>query len=283
MVVSCLLPYTKTATGQIHGRRMNMMLQGNFPPPDTVYTTLDDIPKSWHTPFRKIPEEWHVFYPDRTTKVRRISQPALVYCHCMQRWALVSDTTKKENFGKWGDYYRLSQELSLALSTNQVSQDMEIVAVESDEGKELYSFIENEFDASEYAQNQSISQSERDTTHLELLNLVRNKSPHNGSYVYFFEAKKDYKDNTRNPCISYMRAWMLKNSDGTYSFLKKEFHVYENEMMYISKDIILGILTLNKKVYWIVRDRGYEGEVFMILDVTPSGIKTILSVYGGGC
>ena len=48
-------------------------------------------------------------------------------------------------------------------------------------------------------------------------------------------------------------------------------------------DIILGILTLNKKMYWIVRDRGYEGEVFMILEVAPSGIKTILSLYGGGC
>ena len=76
---------------------------------------------------------------------------------------------------------------------------------------------------------------------------------------------------------------MLKKSDGTFSFLKKEFHVYEHEMMYISKDIILVILTLNEKMYWIVRIRGYEGEVFMILEVAPSGIKTILSVYGGGC
>ena len=143
--------------------------------------------------------------------------------------------------------------------------------------------MESEFDASENAQNNSISQNERDTTHLKLLNLVRNKSPQTGSSVYFFEAKKDYKDNAKNPCISYMRAWILRKSDGTFSFLKKEFHVYENELMYISKDIILGILTLNKKMYWIVRDRGYEGETFMIIKVTTSGIKTILSAYGGGC
>jgi len=45
----------------------------------------------------------------------------------------------------------------------------------------------------------------------------------------------------------------------------------------------LGNVMINRKMFWFMRDLGYESERYFVLEVSPSGIKELISIYGGRC
>jgi hypothetical protein len=250
---------------------------------ESVYTTLGKIPKSWYAPLNAIPEKWNIVQSGGKTGIINITRPALVFSHCFQRWALIGEKSKKENVGKIGDFYRLAPTLFLATTIHQQRSNITIPDKESDEYQEIYNAINSAITTYESAAKHPIPVGERDIVKTELLTIARNETIQNGSFIYYVEAKKDYEKNRSNPCISYFNGWILKNSTNQLSFIRREFNIYRNEMMHLSSDRVFGVLTLDARSYWIIRDRGYEGESWLILDVSPSGTTPTLKVSGGGC
>ncbi|MBN1290893.1 MAG: hypothetical protein JXB48_03560 [Candidatus Latescibacteria bacterium] len=251
--------------------------------PDIVYDKLHEIPKTWHEPLEKIPEGWNILHPDGVTETIHITKLSLAFSYCMLKWALIGEESKKEHVGTMGDFYRLAHDLYLATTAALTGFNMEIPGTQSDEYREIYRIIETSIAISEYTENHPVTDTDRNAVKTELISIVRNKTLQDGGFIYYVEAKKDYKDNRSNPCISYFDGWILKDSNNELSFIRQNFKIYDHEMMYLSPDIPLGILMLDGRSYWIIRNRGYESEEWLILDVSPSGITPILNVYGGGC
>ncbi|MFC1509328.1 hypothetical protein ACFL60_06545 [Candidatus Omnitrophota bacterium] len=251
--------------------------------PDTYYTSLDEIPEAWYKPHTKIPETWHIFRQNGTTGTMTISKPALVYTHCDQRWAFIGDSTKKENVGRAGDFYRLSHELFLVTSQHQHVQIVTTVDKKSDEWKDFQSFFEQLFAEYEDNSNHPRPKEVRNDTDITFFNLVRSTAPQNGTIIYFVEAKKVYSGDMRSQCISYFKGWIVRDKVGHFSSVDNMFKVYQAEMFYVSADIPLGIIHVDGKSYWIMRHQGYESEEYLLFEVSTSDVTKLLSIYGGGC
>ncbi|MFC1692467.1 hypothetical protein ACFL1R_03135 [Candidatus Latescibacterota bacterium] len=252
-------------------------------PPSTVYNRLDDIPKAWYKPLKKIPEKWHFFRRNGTWETMTIFKPALVYTNCDQRWAFVGDLTKKKKVGRAGNFfYRLSNELFLATSQQQHVQTVTTVDKKSDEWMDFNSFFKPLLTAYEDKSNHSWPKEVRTDTDITFFNLIRNAAPQNDTIIYFVEAKNEYSGSMRSQCISYFKGWMLRDKEGHFSCVDNLFKVYQAEMFFVSADIPLGIIHVDGKSYWVVRNIGYESEEYVLFEVSASGVKKLLSVSGGG-
>ena len=197
--------------------------------PDSMYSSLGEIPEKWYKPLSEIPEEWHVLKNDGYAGVVKITRPALVFCHCMQRWALISDATKKTNVGTSGDYYQFSHEIHLAVSKKQITNGAEAVKIDSDEGKRILSFIKPALKTSETNVNISLAQDEREKIELKVTTLLRSRYFDKSTQIYFFEAQKEYPINDRKilnftTSTSLLQGWILQTASGELSFLHKKHY-----------------------------------------------------------
>ncbi|MFC1509125.1 hypothetical protein ACFL60_05505 [Candidatus Omnitrophota bacterium] len=253
--------------------------------PKNMYKSLGDIPESWYKPLADIPTLWHYSDIKGNPEVLNISRLELVSCYCRERWAMVADTTKKTDVRRSGDYYRLSNTVFMVTSSHQFARNSETIQENSDEMYDIRTFLEPLFDKAEDNANHPKDSAVRSSTTMKFMNAVRNSSPHDGRLYYYIEATKKYPGpgNLSTHFLSYMNGWIVRNSEGTFSFLKQEFHVYSNEMYLVSGDLVLGTIIIDDNMYWIIIDRGYEGESYVLLQVSRDGVNRLLSISGGGC
>lgn len=261
------------------------------------YESMEDIPKAWYSPLEKIPEKWHVIYRDGKTGTMNISKPARIHSWCSHnRWALIGETTKKEYTGtRYGYDYRISnaEGLFLVMTSLSTGSGMTVPDKQSDEYSEIYKLIDESISASEHSGNHPVPESERASVKTELTTIVRNETPRDGCIIYYVEARKDYPDESKKPwpegltiykAVSYLKGWVLRDSNQKLSFIQQNFQILNDWIMYTPSDEILGMLALDGHYYWVILDwTSYESERWVIFDVSPSGIKQALEVYGGGC
>ncbi|MBN1627373.1 MAG: hypothetical protein JW944_12700 [Deltaproteobacteria bacterium] len=261
-----------------------------------VYETMEDIPKSWYSPLENIPKKWNIIYQDNQTGTIEMSKQALVSSWCSQRWVLVGVATRKVHRGNKGDIYDISNSEGLFLATtgNQTESGMKVPDKQSNEYSEIYKLVDASINASEGIGNHPVQESERGAAQTELTTIVRNETHQEGCAIYYVEARKEYPDESSKPwpegltvftAVSYLNGWILRDGNNKLSFIKQDFEIYHRTwLMYTPPDDPLGILTLNGRSYWIIRDwTSYESERWVIFDVSPSDVKQALEVYGGGC
>lgn len=262
-----------------------------------VYERIEDVPKSWYSPLEKISEKWNIIYQDGKTGTMEISKPARVHSWCSHnRWALIGEATKKEYTGsRYGYDYRISNAEGLFLATTSLptGSGMKVPNKQSDEYSEIYELVDAGINASEGIGNHPVPEGERGAARTELTTIVRNETPQDGCVIYYVEARREYPDNSKKPwpegltifkAVSYLKVWVLKDSNKRLSFMQQDFQILNDWIIYTPSDEVLGILSLAKRSYWIIRDwTSYESESWLIFDVSPSGVKQVLSVSGGGC
>jgi len=254
--------------------------------PDSMYSSLGEIPEKWYKPFKEIPEEWHILKNDGYTGVVKVTRPALVFCHCFQRWALISDATKKTNVGTSGDFYQLSHKIHLAVSKKQITNGAKAIKIDSDKGKRILSLIKPAFKTSETGLYIPLAQDKREKIELKVTTLLQSRYVDKSTQIYFFEVQKEYPINDRKTLnfttsTSLLQGWILQTATGDLSFLHKR-HYYLSYPANGQKHP-LGNIMIDGKMFWFIRNLGYESESYLVLEVSPSGIKELMSIYGGGC
>ena len=250
-------------------------------PIDSTITSLTDIPKSWYTPLPEIPLEWYIRKLNGDSTVVRISKPVCVKTHCVKKWGLLSDYSLKiTDFPQ----HLLNIE-GIALSTNILTQRPFAIKEESNEWKELFRFVALLFHREEQEAGHPLPKIERAKADPTLTKLFRNESAHGGAFIYYFEAKKHYASiNERSlHSTSFLKGWILRDSTGKITLLMKGFKFTPFRTMYIRRGNPLGIIVINGKMFWILQHRGYEGEMYLVFEVSGSRIKQIIEVHGGGC
>ncbi|MCI0336202.1 MAG: hypothetical protein L0226_01380 [Acidobacteria bacterium] len=123
---------------------------------------------------------------------------------------------------------------------------------------------------------------------LALSKLYRNKLAIAGQYIYFLEARKEYKKpgSSYDPScnnISFFKGWILQNKRGDLKLIDKQFIFTDCDMKVAEVTKLLGILPIRDRIYIIIEDHGYEDESYSILELNGTRIKRAIKIYGGAC
>jgi hypothetical protein len=81
-----------------------------------------------------------------------------------------------------------------------------------------------------------------------------------------------------------MTGWIAADRTGTLAVTERNFK-FEIPLgdTRINRITPLGTVTIGGKMLWVVQNQYYEGESYAVIEVTPSGIRTLINTYGGGC
>jgi len=110
-----------------------------------------------------------------------------------------------------------------------------------------------------------------------------------GRTVAYFEVERDYAKTGQLPARSefsrsFMTGWIAMDRTGAPAFIEKNFrNKSDTDDMIIGRLNPLGTAVIGGKNLWIVQFRGYEGESYSVLHMTPGEIKKLIVTHGGGC
>jgi hypothetical protein len=45
----------------------------------------------------------------------------------------------------------------------------------------------------------------------------------------------------------------------------------------------LAAVHVQGQLFWILQERGYEDETYVVVDIRPAGVRHVIDVNGGGC
>jgi hypothetical protein len=132
------------------------------------------------------------------------------------------------------------------------------------------------------------SEAYRKTARISPSRLYRSRQAFNGQVYYYFEAKKEYKKTMTSKdqsCsnISFFKGWILQNPRGEMVLANPKLNITDCDMKGVEVTRLLGSLAIMNQVYAITEDHGYEDESYSIFEISRSGIKQLMRIYGGSC
>jgi hypothetical protein len=261
--------------------------------------SLNDIPNSWLGKKRSIPQTWYLLPSKGSVSEIKVSRPIAYSTHCVGNWGLLTDYPPK--------HYRYSPypKIGMALSSKNIAIPMTELRPTSSEKKELLSFVTGEFiqlekeAISKRAQEEGILENrlryeghpvfetERNKTEIILGTVYRTYLAKNGQYIYYLEAKREYKkpetfDDRECSGITFFKGF-LKKENGNFSFLDRDLVITDCDWKYVNTVIPFGIVEVDNKNVIVVQKNYYEAESYHVLELGSSNLREIISLHGGGC
>ncbi len=273
--------------------------------PDTTLNALDRIPKAWYSPLPTVPREWYVISTKGVLDVVTVTRPVAVYSWCETYWGLLIGNAEVPV-----NTHRVVLVEGMASSEKLQTSPVISVGKDSAEWGRLLEFIRPAFEKAEandpplsfteqyraallkqgraIKTPQDLTPEDRTRVELVLVQFDCVKTASDSSTVLHFEVERDYKKAKLLPersllTRSCMEGWITVGSKGTLSLITSTFGFEHDAGGGIKRIIPLGTIVLDGKTLCIVRNRGYEGESYSVLEIGPSGIKVLIDTYGGGC
>ncbi len=252
-------------------------------PPDSTLT-FDRIPQELHAPLPRMPREWHAQRAQGSFTTVMVTRPVFVYSWCETFLALL--------FGNASFPVNTHKEVTLeGFAASAPIQTDPLLRIEknSTEWARLLGLIRPAFDKSEEDHRHPLSPDTRAKAEFSVERLVRGQSGPDGRTVAYFEVERDYAKTGQLPARSefsrsFMTGWIVTDRTGMPSFIEKTFrNKSDTDDIIVGKLNPLGTATVGGNNIWIVQFRGYEGESYSVLHVTPTGIRKLLVAHGGGC
>ncbi len=251
--------------------------------PDTTFT-LDRIPVELYSPLPRMPREWHVQMTHDSSTTARVTKPVFVYSWCQTFLGLLIGNARIP--------INTHEEVVLegfAASSIIRTGPVIMIGKGSTEWDRILSLIRPAFEKAEQEHHHPLPPAERAKAEFSFARLVLGQPGTDGRIMAYFEVERDYTKTSRLPSKSefsrsFMNGWIVMDHTGTVSFIEKSFrNKSDTDDMIVGRLNPLGTAVINGKNLWIVQFRGYEGESYSVLHVTPAGIKKMIVSSGGGC
>jgi hypothetical protein len=193
----------------------------------------------------------------------------------------------------------------MAISSKNIAIPMIEFRPASSEKRELLSFIAAEFIQlekkviSKRAQEEGILENrlryeghpvveiERNKIEIILGTIYRTYLAKNGNYIYYLEAKREYKkpktfNDSECSGITFFKGF-LKKENGNFSFLDRDLVITDCDWKYAITVTPFGIIEVDNKNLMVIQKNYYESESYHLLELGSSNLRDIISLNGGGC
>ena len=229
----------------------------------------------------------------------KVSKPMPYSAHCEGNWGLLTDYPPK--------HYQYSPypKIGMALSAKNIATPMTELPPASSEKNELLSFITAEFiqlekeAISEQVQKEGILddrlkyeghpvfETERNKIEIILGTVYRTYLAKNGQYIYYLEAKREYRKpkaftDSECPGITFFKCF-LKKQNGKFSFLDRDLVITDCDWKYAITILPFGIIKVGNKNVIVIQKNYYESESYHLLELGSSNLRNVISLHGGGC
>lgn len=222
--------------------------------------SLGDLPEPWFKQCGKVPKRWYFWSSAERRTVLTADKVVKVENHSQSNWALTSDLPTRNT----DDNHH--QNLGIAATVNHRIEPLIEIRIDTDEAKEITSFVRQAFEEAKSA---------------ELKTLYRSKSRVDGEYLYYFEAEQKMPANRDCPDIALFQGWTTADELGGMGLLDSRQYLTDCDLKGPSFMTPLGLLRLQNMTYLFVTEHGWEDESYLILELAKSGLHKVLETFGG--
>lgn len=262
---------------------------------EVLHNSLADLSEPWFNACGTIPNPWFFSSSAGTSTLLNAYKVVKVEAHSGTNWALLTDFPKRTSEDPLHDV------IGVAVTVKQEIDPFIAIDIASAEGKDVGSFVKDNFDGDETAEIDrlrkekpiadslplafSLSADERVKVKMSLTALYRTRSVVNGEHVYYFEAEKHYqKPPTARDAgcyeVSLFQGWILKREKSGFAFDAGQLLFTDCDRKGPSTMIPMATMKLMDQVFLFVREHGWESESYIILDLTESGLHRVLQTDG---
>ena len=258
----------------------------SWPPPAqelTVPISLGSVPSRWWGPARAL-EIWQG-WTDAGPQRLRIVQPDWVDAQCFRQVALRSDYQPPaaappravQPYPKDG----------LAVSPPQLVEPIAVLPPASDEMRALMPAVLDAFNAAEriveghYGHVVSKRAREGRSPDIEAVYAFGDHPR-----IYYVEAGRSYRDFSRSAdacsAKAFGTAWFARDGDAIRP-LDAAVDLLPCNRAGASFMLPFGVIRVAGKQYWLAQFSGFEHERYVVVEIKPTTVQAVLSVWGGSC
>lgn len=251
-------------------------------PREIEHHSLADMSEPWFTQCGHVPTSWFFWSSPGVVTWLTASNVTQVRAHSGNNWGLNSDFPKRASEDPLHDI------IGVAVTVKQKIEPFIKIETTSTQGKEIGSFIRQNFDDHE---KDEIERARLETppatakVEASLTVLHRTSYVVDGKHIYYFEAEKQYPKRTasgESDCydVSLFQGWISADEKGGLGLMDSNFVFTNCDRKGPSTMIPLGVMTLREQTFLFVREHGWESEDYIILELNKSGLDRVLQTVG---
>jgi hypothetical protein len=114
------------------------------------------------------------------------------------------------------------------------------------------------------------------------------REPRSPRSPLYFVAEKRYRT-SREPAdalcnaVTIMTGWLIRADDDGFRVRAPRIFLTDCDGVQVRTAEPLAALHVSNRLFWILREHGYEDVSYVVAEIGPSEIRYAMSVYGGGC
>ncbi len=254
---------------------------------------LDKIPSNWLSGCEKMPENWRLVRGGSAQHNLRVQEAVEFQSQGSRAWGL-----KTAFLGKVQTPEGVEPKIKEGMVTSGIVKGWASVVVDSNskESETLLKFLRDKFDLAEQealSRGEALytghptSKEERIRKPIKAKTVFKMRAGREKQATFFISIIRQYeqpKKQYKNDCYaeSLFNVWVSRNNQ-QYRIMAMDMILtdcYGKEGNWITP---LGVLSIESKEYIISMEFGYESENYTIRMLDKDAMKTVLSVWGGGC
>ena len=104
----------------------------------------------------------------------------------------------------------------------------------------------------------------------------------------YFVAEKQYQKEL-NPfdagckARTIMTGWLIAAGGAELAISSPQIFLSDCDGVEVRTAVAMAVLHLEQRVFWVLEETGYEDTEYLLVEVTPSGVRRHLAVNGGAC
>jgi hypothetical protein len=244
--------------------------------------TVDGTPSVWRKRGAHVPVVWHVWPVSGGDRIDAHVQGAeLVDAHCTRQVALTTDLPEARE----DDALKIGVAVDANLPLFRVEELRRSDSSWRDgEQTVVASFSRLEAAKADVDYPQLRTETPAPTPQLTKLYREANSA---GSPMYFV-AEKKYRTpfSTREPdctVVTVMTGWLTPTAAGSLALLDPRVFVTDCDGKEARTALPLVALHVSGRLFWVLQERGYEDETYVIADIRPAGVRHVIDANAGGC
>ena len=249
----------------------------------TIPIDLRAIPSRWWGPTPAL-DHWQAWTGGEPQNLR-VVQPDWVEAHCLRQIGLRTDYRPAEPAPP-----RTEQPYpkdGLVLSPAQLVEPIAIVPPESEEARGLSHALHEAFNKAERATEDEwghpVSRRAREGRPPDL-DAIYAFGDH--PRIYYVEAMRRYRllGQTSAECeaVGFGTGWFAKDGH-TVSPLRMTVDLLNCDRRDANYMLPLGGMQIAGKLYWLAQFAGWNNERYVVVEVKPKTVETVVSTWGGSC
>lgn len=248
-----------------------------------VTPTVDGTPSVWRKRGARVPALWHVWPSSGGDRIdAHVKGAEVVDAHCTRQVALTTDLPE----AKEGDAL---EKIGVAVDANLPLFRIEEVGRSDSAWREAEQTVVANFsrlEAVKAAADYPQLRTETPAPAPRLTKLYRETN--SARSPMYFVAEKKYRTpfSTQQPdctVVTVMTGWLMPTAGGLLTLLDPRIVVTDCDRKEARTARPLAAVHVQGQLFWVLQERGYEDETFVIAEIRPADVRHVIDANGGGC